>query len=188
MKNIVIIGAGDLGKEVVWLIEDINKVKPTYVILGFLDDDWMKDKNTFAGYKVLGANGRLERLIEKTPISAVVAVQDVSIRRKIVEGHPDFNNWESIIHPSAVISSSSNIGKGSIVFPNTTVSVNTEIGDFGLLYIHSTIGNDCKIGNYVSVMTGAIISEHVQAGDECYFATGSCMAPHKRIGNQSRIN
>ena len=25
-ENIVILGAGDLGKEVVWLIEDINKV------------------------------------------------------------------------------------------------------------------------------------------------------------------
>jgi pyrroline-5-carboxylate reductase len=34
MKNIVIIGAGDLGKELVWLIEDINKVNQTHVILG----------------------------------------------------------------------------------------------------------------------------------------------------------
>ena len=39
MKEIVIIGAGDLGREVVWLIEDINRLNPTYVILGFLDDD-----------------------------------------------------------------------------------------------------------------------------------------------------
>ena len=49
MKNIVIIGAGDLGKEIVWLIEDINKVKPTYVILGFLDDDTNKTGNARGG-------------------------------------------------------------------------------------------------------------------------------------------
>ena len=139
MKNIVIIGAGDLGKELVWLVEDINKIKPTYVILGFLDDDVMKDRNAFAGYRVLGGNRRLERLIEKTPLSAVVAIQDGSTRKKIVEEHPNFNNWESIIHPSAVIASSRKLGKGSIVFPNTTVSVDTKIGDFGLLYINSTI-------------------------------------------------
>ena len=47
MKNIVIIGAGDLGKELVWLIEDINKVRPTYLILGFLDDDLSKDTYSF---------------------------------------------------------------------------------------------------------------------------------------------
>lgn len=187
MKNIVIIGAGDLGKELVWLVEDINKIKPTYVILGFLDDDVMKDRNAFAGYRVLGGNRRLERLIEKTPLSAVVAIQDGSTRKKIVEEHPNFNNWESIIHPSAVIASSSKLGKGSIVFPNTTVSVDTKIGDFGLLYINSTICNDCEIGDYVSVMTGATISEHVQAGNECYFSSGSCVAPHKRIGDQAIV-
>lgn len=187
MKNIVIIGAGDLGKELVWLIEDINKIQPTYVILGFLDDDVMKDRNEFAGYRVLGGNRRLERLLEKTPLSAVVAVQDGSARKKIVEEHPDFDNWESVIHPSAVIASSSQIGKGSVVFPNSTVSVDTKIGDFGLLYIHSTICNDCEIGDYVSVMTGATISEHVQAGNECYFSAGSCVAPHKRIEDRTVV-
>ena len=61
MKNIIIIGAGDLGKEVVWLIEDINKVQPTYVILGFLDDDIAKDGGEFYGYRVLGDTNQLER-------------------------------------------------------------------------------------------------------------------------------
>lgn len=188
MKNIVIIGAGDLGKEIVWLIEDINKVKPTYVILGFLDDDVMKDRNSFAGYRVLGGNRRLERLAEKTPISAVVAVQDGSVRKKIVEEHPDFKDWESIIHPSAVIASSSSLGVGSVVFPHVTVSVDTKIGDFGLLYIHSTICNDCEIGDYVSVMTGASISEHALIGDESLLLAGSCVEPYKRLGNHVRVS
>ena len=187
MKNIVIIGAGDLGKEIVWLIEDINKIKPTYVILGFLDDDVMKDRNAFAGYRVLGGNRRLERLAEKTPLSAVIAVQDGNVRKKIMDEHPDFNNWESIIHPSAVIASSSSLGKGSLVFPHVTVSADTQIGDGTLLYIHSTICNDCSIGNYVSVMTGATISEHVQVGDSCFFSAGSCAAPHKSIGAGSTV-
>ena len=35
MKEIVILGAGDFGKEVAWLIEEINKRTPTYIILGY---------------------------------------------------------------------------------------------------------------------------------------------------------
>ena len=62
MKSIIVIGAGDLGKEVVWLIEDINRQYPTYLILGFLDDDRKKVGSEFCGYKVLGQRRNWKRL------------------------------------------------------------------------------------------------------------------------------
>lgn len=187
MKNIVIIGAGDLGKEIVWLIEDINKRQPTYLILGFLDDDREKTGAEFYGYKVLGGTEQLKELSAKMPLSAVVAIQDGSVRKKIVEEHPEFSRWETIIHPTAVIASTSVVGKGSIFFPQVTVSVDSRLGSFGLYYIHSIICNDCKIGDYVSVMSGASISEHVEIGDECFFAAGACVYPHKKIGNNVEV-
>lgn len=182
MKNIVIIGAGDLGKEVVWLIEDINKVNLTYVILGFLDDDQAKDGGEFYGYRVLGDSSQLESLAEKTPLCAIIAIQNGSIRKKIREEHKDFNDWTSIIHPTAVIASTSFVESGSIVFPHVTVSVDTKLGEFSLLYINSTICNDCKIGDYVSVMCGASVSERAEIGDECFLAAGSTVYPHKKLG------
>lgn len=182
MKNIVIIGAGDLGKEVVWLIEDINKYYPRYLILGFLDDDETKASGEFYGYKVLGTINQLEEIYERTPFAAVVAIQDGSVRKKIVEEHITFNEWESIIHPTAVIASTSPVGKGSIVFPHATVSVDTKMGDYDLLYIHSTVCNDCKIGAYVSIMSGASVSERAEIGDECFLAAGSTVYPHKKLG------
>lgn len=182
MKNIVIIGAGDLGKEVVWLIEDINKVNPQYVILGFLDDDKAKDGGEFYGYMVLGDSSSLESLAEKTPLCAVIAIQNGSIRKKIREEHKEFNDWVSIVHPTAVIASTSQVKKGSIIFPHVTVSVDTKLGEFDLLYINSTICNDCKIGNYVSVMSGASVSERAEIGNECFLAAGSTVYPHKKLG------
>lgn len=180
MKNIVIIGAGDLGKELVWLIEDINRVKPTYLILGFLDDDAAKDTYSFFGYKVLGSTNQLEELNSKLPFSAVIAIRDGSIRKKIVESHPAFDQWETIVHPTAVIASSTKIGKGSIFFPQVTVSVDTYLGQFGLYYIHSTVCNDCWIGNYVSVMANASISEHAEVPGETILPANSCIEPHTK--------
>lgn len=182
MKNIVIIGAGDLGKEIVWLIEDINKRQPTYLILGFLDDDKEKSGTEFYGYKVLGGTEQLRELSSKMPLSAVVAIQDGSIRKKIVEEHPEFDHWETIIHPTAVIASTTSVGDGSVFFPQVTVSVDSELGSFGLYYIHSIICNDCLIGDYVSIMSGASISEHAEIGDECFIAAGACIYPHKKLG------
>ncbi len=187
MRNIVIIGAGDLGKEIVWLIEDINRIHPTYLILGFLDDDVRKLKSDFYGYRVLGGTKNLETLNQRNPFSSVLAIQDGSIRERIIREHPDYDQWETIIHPTAVIASSSHIGLGCVFFPYTTVSVSTCIGDFGLFYIRSTLCNDCSIGNYVSVMTGATISEHVEVGDGCFLAAGSCIYPHKKIGDRVKV-
>lgn len=187
MKNIVIIGAGDLGKEIVWLIEDINKRQPTYLILGFLDDDKKKTGTEFYGYKVLGGTEQLRELSSKMPLSAVVAIQDGSIRKKIVEEHPEFDHWETIIHPTAVIASTTSVGDGSVFFPQVTVSVDSELGSFGLYYIHSIICNDCLIGDYVSIMSGASISEHAEIGDECFIAAGACVYPHKKLGKCSEV-
>lgn len=188
MKNIVIIGAGDLGKEVVWLIEDINKHDPTYLILGFLDDDKEKTGGEFYGYKVLGAVSELENIASRTPLAAVIAIQDGSVRRKIVEEHSAFKEWESIIHPTAVIAGSSPVRTGSVVFPQVTVSVDSRLGEFNLYYIHSTICNDCKIGDYVSIMSGASVSERAEIGDECFLAAGSTVYPHRKLGRRVEVD
>lgn len=184
MKNIVIIGAGDLGKEVAWLIEDINRHSPAYLILGFLDDDANKKDKEFYGYKVLGSTEELESLAGKMPLSAVIAIQEGSARKRIVEEHKQFMHWESIIHPTAVIASTSSVGKGSIVFPQVTISVDSSAGDYGLFYIHATICNDCRIGDFVSVMSGVQVSERVIIGNQCYLAAGCCVYPHKTLGER----
>ena len=183
MKEIVIIGAGDLGKEIVWLIEDINKVKPQYVIRGFLDDNLKKIDSVFFGYKVLGPVEYLSQLARNPLLSAVIAIQDGKTRRKIVEKNPGFTNWESIIHPTACIASTSAVGEGTVVFPQVTVSVDSHLGNFGLYYIHSTVCNDCRIGDYVSVMSGVSVSEHSVIGDECFLAAGCTVYPHRTLGN-----
>jgi len=186
MKNIVIIGAGDLGKEVVWLIEDINKVRPTYVILGFLDDDRGKNEKEFFGYKVLGTTELLDSLREKVPFCAVIAIQKGADRKKIVDAHPGFHEWETIVHPAAVIAPESKTGDGCILFPRVTVSVDTRIGEFGLLYLNTTVCNDCSLGDYVSVMTGAVISEHVIIHSGTTLTAGTCIGPHTTIPPQAK--
>lgn len=178
MKNIVIIGAGDLGKEIVWLIEDINKNKPSFLILGFLDDDWSKETQFFYGYKVLGKTDKLEELQRMYHCSAVIAIRDGRIRQNIVSKHSEFNDWETIIHPTAVIASSVTIKKGCIFFPHVTVSVDTAIGVSCLFYIQSTICNDCHIGNYVSVMANATVSEHTEIEDFSLISPNISLEPH----------
>lgn len=187
MKDIVIIGADDLGKEVVWLIEDINKTKPTYLILGFLDDDPSKAGNKFCGYKVLGKSEKLRELYDKYQVYAAVAVVSPEKRKSIVQSQRDFPRWETLIHPNATIAESSIIGKGCLLFPNATISVECIIGDFCLFHMLSAVGSDCKIGSYSSMMTSSSISGHSVVGECCYMEAHSCLYPYAVIGRNVHI-
>lgn len=182
MKNIVIIGAGDLGKEVVWLLEDINKLSPTYLIEGFLDDDETKHGREFCWYKVLGGLDRLEELSKNKLVWAIVAVKDSAVRKRIVEEHPTFTRWETIVHPRAAVAGSSSVGAGSILFPNVTVSVDSKLGRFGIYYIQSTVSNDCRIGDYVTALYGAAILEHAEVEEGALLPTGTCVKAYGKVG------
>lgn len=187
MKNLIIVGAGDLGKEVLWLVEDINRVNPTYVVLGFLDDDENKSEWKYHGYSILGKTEQLEKLCNERNAYAVIAVQYGHIRKRIMNSHPGFDRWESLLHPTVVIASSSQLGKGSVLFPYTVISVDTTAGDSLLCYIGVNICNDCLIGDYVSLMTGVAVSEHAEIGEEAYISSGATICPGKKIGKRANV-
>ena len=187
MKNIVIIGAGDFGKELVWLIEDINKNKPTYVILGFLDDDLGKVGKSFFGYEVLGTTEMLREIAEKVTTGAVVAMQDGSIRKKIVEKHPEFTGWETLVHPSAHISDTTILGEGCVICAGTNISVNSAVGNHCILNLSTTMGHDCIVENYVSIMSGAVVSGHVVLGECSYLGSNSTIVPFKKVGKSAKV-
>ena len=188
MKEIVILGAGDFGREVAWLIEEINKKNPSYIILGYLDDAEAKIGQFFNGYECLGPISFLSELkVNKNNICAVIANQNGDVRKKFAEMFLDFDNWETLIHPSVNISDMSRLGKGCVVCANGNVSCNTVIGDFCLLNISVTMGHDCEVGNYVSIMSGACVSGHVTIGEGAYLATNSTVIPGMKVGNHVKV-
>ncbi len=187
MNNIVIMGAGELGKEVLWLIEDINRIEPTWVILGFLDDT--KEKGDMVnGYPVIGTMSQLEELHSKQDFYAIIAVQNGTDKSEIASKHKGFCRWTSIVHPTAVVAPESRVGEGTIVFPQVTVSVDSIIGKHCLLYIHAIICNDCMLGDYTSVMSGVSIAEHATVGERSYLSAGCDVYPGIKIGKNCKVS
>lgn len=187
MKEIVILGAGDFGKEVTWLIEDINKVKPTYIILGYLDDDKKKIHQKLNGYECLGPVSYLTELNKNHHACAVIATQDGDVRKKFVEMFPDFDDWETLIHPSVNLSDSSTLGKGCIVCANNNISVDTRIGNQVIMNLSVTMGHDCEIGDFVSIMSGAIVSGHVTIKNGAYLGSNSTVIPGMKVGDHAKV-
>ena len=63
MKDLIIIGAGGLGRETIWMTERINAVSPEWNILGFIDDKPSYKGKIIDGYRVLGNLCRNKQLV-----------------------------------------------------------------------------------------------------------------------------
>src|SRR5262249_55052880 len=116
---LVIVGAANDGELVVDLVEDINEAKPTFEILGFLDDDPAKHGHgrTVNGYPVLGSLGDRSRLPPTTKFVLTVASPKRTFRTKRV-AHvlgltPD--RVATLVHPLATVSRSAVLGHGCVV-------------------------------------------------------------------------
>lgn len=184
MKNIIIVGAGGVGRETAWIIEQINLRKGTYKILGFIDDDESIHNSNINGYKVLGG---LDYLLEnKMNSKIVVSISDYKIKKSIVE---KLNNYEfeTIIHPDVFIHSSNKIGKGTIIYPGTIMTTNITIGNHVIISPKVGIGHDSRIEDYASILWNVSISGFDYIKEGTFIGSNATIIQGKMIGENTVI-
>lgn len=185
MKDIVIIGAGGIGREVAWIIEEINEVNPTWNILGFVDENseiWGKELN---GYKVLGGLDILDKLESNAEV--IVAIANCGVKKDIVARLNNKFNFATIIYPNVKISKYIEIGQGSIIFPGVILTVNTSIGNHVVISGNCGIGHDTVIGDYSSVLWGSNFSGFNTVGEECFIGVGTKIIQGINMGSRRKI-
>ena len=187
MKDIAIFGVGGFGREVLALIKDINKVEPTWNIVGFFDDGYEKG-NLFNGYPSLGKTDDLNQW--KSPISLVMAIGSPVIKKKILG---NINNplvdYPTLIHPSVWIGDKEfvEIGKGCIICAGVMITTNVRIKDFVILNLQCTVGHDTIINNYAAFMPTVNISGEVTIGEGVYVGTGAKIINQLEIGDYTIV-
>jgi len=183
MKDIVIIGAGGMGKEVVWLIENINYQTPTWNIIGYTEDErhfdnWGENIN---GYPVLGGDSWLQDC--KKQIYVICSLGNGSLRKLVYEKVSVYPNvtLATIIDPSVRIDKTLNIGEGSIICHNCIITVNTTIGKGVLMNTGATVGHDSKVGDFCTLLTNSVVAGHTIIGEGCDIGSGAFILQGKTI-------
>ena len=185
MKDIVIIGAGGIGREVAWIIEEINEVNPIWNIIGFVDDNsemWGKELN---GYRVLGGLDILDKLESKPEV--IVAIANCRVKKDIVSRLNGKFDFATVIYPSVRISRFIEIGQGSIIYPGVIFTVNTKIGNHVVISGNCGIGHDTVIGDYSSVLWGSYFSGYDVVGEECFVGVGVKFIQGIKVGSGRKV-
>lgn len=185
MKDIVIIGAGGIGREVAWIIEEINEVNPTWNIVGFVDENsemWGKEIN---GYRVLGELNILDKLESKPEV--IVAIANCGAKKDIVARLNDKFDFATVIYPTVRISRFVEIGQGTIIYPGVILTVNTKIGNHVVISGNCGIGHDTVIDDYSSILWGSCFSGYDVVAKECFIGVGTKVAQGVRINDNSEF-
>ena len=181
MKNIIIMGAGDLGKDVAWLIERINERNPEWNLLGFTEKGEMKE---FQGYPVLGTDDVIENYDD---VYVVCALANTSIRERIIGSLPDNAHVATLIDPTAIIHRTASIGEGSIIFANVLVGIEAGIGKQCVVFYNSSVNHDVKVGDYTTIYPNATVSGRCVVGRNCEIGTGASIIQHVSICDNAKI-
>lgn len=184
MKDIVIIGAGGFGREVAWLIEEINKVSTQWNILGFVDDNEEIQGTEVNGYKVVG---NIEWL-NKQELNVVSAIGDPIIKKKIIERlKSSKNTYPVLIHPSVIYSDRVSFGEGSIICAANILTTDIKIGEHVIINLDCTIGHDAILGDYTTVLPSVNVSGFVETKDCVSIGTGSAIIQGVSIGENTIV-
>jgi sugar O-acyltransferase (sialic acid O-acetyltransferase NeuD family) len=185
MEELIIIGAGATGRELVSVISDINAQKPTWKLVGFLDDDPAKQGRSLNGVPVLGPVAGA-RQYQARMVVAIAVSRDQQRRQKIVgQLALDREQFATIIHPSANISQFAQVGAGTVVLHNVVVTHDTVIGENVIIQYNVSIAHDVVIGDFVTIAPGAIISGFVHLRAGVYAGAGSTII--NGAGNRPRV-
>lgn len=186
-KKIVLIGAGGFGREVASIIEVLNKIKPTYELLGFLDDsERYHDGDMINGYPWLG---KKEWILEhKDEVLCNCTIGNSKIKAKIQE---DFTakgvRFETIIAYGGYIGPFTEVGPGCVFYGRVTIAVNCKIGAGVVMNTDANIGHDVEIGDYTTIMPVAGISGACKIGREVSIGGHAFIVPGRKVGDGAVI-
>lgn len=183
-KKICIFGTGGFGREVLGCIADVLSGTE-----GGLEESacFMVDDEFHDGEKVMGVDVIPRSQFDPQLFDIVIAVGDPHLRRAIVDLLPPKTTFATIIHPSAILSTSVKVGEGSIITAGVILTCNIVIGRHAHLNLQTTIGHDCVIGDYFTSAPAVNISGTCRFGDCVYFGTNAAVREGVTICNDVTI-
>lgn len=185
MKNLIIIGAGGCGREILQWAKDINKQEQRWNIKGFIDDHLDALDGKKCDVPVLARIDEYE-ICEDDEFTC--GIGNSKIRKIIIEKLESKGaKFVNIIHPSAVIADSCTLGKATVIYPFALISDNAVLGDGCIVNMYSSVAHDSVLGEYCTISAHCDITGMCKLGDYVFMGTTSHMVPASKIGNDVYI-
>lgn len=182
MENLVLVGAGGLGRETAEAIRACNDEQPRWNLLGFLDDG-LEPLTSIGGIPVLGPVSELKELPDAKVVLCTARPDRYWTRKQLVEklDLPP-NRYATIIHPKTTIGSSVHIGHGTILLAGVVATADVEIGAHVAVMPNCVLTHDDHIEAYATFGAGVNLAGEVKIGQGAYLGSGCLVRENISIG------
>ena len=180
LRGLLVVGAGGHGISV----SDIATASG-YRVLGFVDDtgsgiplmDLSATDFDLAAYAIGG--GLL-----------AIAIGDNSSRERVWNEafpHASVDQFPTLVHPSASISSRAQLGPGCVIHPGVVIGPLATIGAFCILNSSSVLEHECTIGDFASLAPGAIVGGRSRIGARSAVGLGAVIKHGVSVGGDTVV-
>lgn len=185
MKNLVIAGAGGLGRELLQIVKTINMKKPTWNAVGFIDDNLDALSGIECNIKVIST---IQEWSPSNDDYVAIGIAGTHIKKKIVEVLTRKGaRFANIIHPDANIGSYNEMGKGLVICSHADITVNCKIGNFVFLNSYAAVGHDAVIGDYCTLFPYCNVSGYTVLGEGVTIGALASTYPGIMIGDFATV-
>lgn len=183
MKDLIIIGAGNVGAFIKYNIELFNE---KYNIVGFMDSDQDKIGSLFCDSAVFDMNYLTKIRLDNVCI--VIAIANPQIKKKIyAELEPLNITFPNFISKNSWISNSVNIGKGVIIYPGCSINYETNIEDFVTINMNCAIGHNVTVGSFSTLAPGVNLAGFTNLQQGVNMGIGSCTKQQIIVGENAIV-
>jgi sugar O-acyltransferase (sialic acid O-acetyltransferase NeuD family) len=186
MKKIIIFGAGRASRDILQLIEQINKTTITWKVLAFVDPDPQLKNQIVDGVPVFET---ITPELAKQASYGITGVQIPNIREKIIGAEIEANllKLATLIHPAIDVPDDAHIADGCVLFPGVFVAKNVTLGKAVLVNYNTLLGIDLTVGKYSFIGPAVTITASCSIGENCTIGAGSLFVPGVSVGNNCMI-
>lgn len=186
MKKLIIYGASY--SDVIKLIDAINRSKPAWTILGFLDDTSELKGQVIHGYPVLGGRALLPELIKNKQTFFFNNVNRTRAGcQQVANLLTSFQcKIANLIHPS-VDCNYVKMGYGCIIPEGCVIGANVVMGNFVTLRYGCVVSHDVTIEDFVLLGPGATIGGRAILQKACLVGAGATILMETKVGAASTV-
>ncbi|MCY9664519.1 acetyltransferase [Paenibacillus alginolyticus] len=181
--GLVVIGEGGHSK----VIREIIRSKSDYKIIAILDDKY--DELTVINDIYIGPISSAHLLLNRmNHLKFVIAIGNNEVRKLIVAKLGLSKEcYISLIHDTAVVSTSASIGDGTVIMAGTIVNADAVIGDHVIINSGAIVEHDSQLGDYVHIAPRATLTGSVIAEAGAMIGAGATIIPGIKVGEWAVI-
>lgn len=171
MKDLIILGAGGAGWDIVSLVHSLNNSE--WNILGFLDDNEALHNKSFCGVSVIGSIDDCYRWPNAYFVSSIANPTNRLVRKKIWDRVKKHGlKFATLIHPSVILYDSVIVEEGCVVNANCVLGTNAHLFSDVHLGYACNIAHETVIHEHTSMGSAVNLSSGVVIGPNCYIGAG----------------